>query len=418
MQTLYVNITPQPATTTTTMSRRNQRRMPVATLDQTIEAMMAHFFELIDNGALADQRNHIFKALLLLRRVSKQVGVVLTRDMRTRYYLFFAASSLKERGPARFLDGAFSVDMFNGAVGTGPRNPARFARVTPLQCLSDRLKSAKKLAEMSEVVLHSRSGAYYPSDVPSSVHMRVGMLVGRARYMVQRCRQLHATTQCSHCGSTFFTFDTPTATGAAFEEIDGESSEDDDDATGGPPAPCYWDSVALTPLDLDPVRVCSMACHLAAKQLMQNGLPESFELKPKKLGFVGVAETARLCLKRNTAYERQLRMTRKRVHTAKESALMRRCVEMLCIDTALCLCAARTAEVRMLREAAMVLPGELEAWRDGRGIFIKQLERIKSIYREHGGATSGKLVTDEHRPPKWLGKCLETASWLFEGTKR
>lgn len=380
---------------------------------------MAHFFELIDRGS-SSSADHIFKALLLLRRVSKQVGFVLTRDVRSRYYFFFAASTLQERGPARFLDGAFGVDLFNGAVGTGPRNPTRFARVTPLQCLSDRLKSAKKLAEMSEIVLHSRCGGYYPTDVPSSVHVRVGMLVGRARYLVQRCRQLHGTTQCSHCGRVFFTFDTANATGAAFEEIDGESSsdDDDDDATNGPPAPLYWDSVALTPLDLDPERVCCLACHLSAKQLLENVLPSSFELQPKKFGFVGVAETARLCLKRNVAYERQLRANRKGVATAKESALMRRCVEMLNVDAALCLCAARTAEVRMLREAAMVLPGELKAWRDGRGGYVKQLERIKSIYREHGGTTSGKLVTDEHRPPKWLGKCLETASWLFEGVRR
>jgi hypothetical protein len=392
--------------------------MPVATLYQTIEAMMAHFFELIDNAASAD---HIFKALLLLRRVSKQVGIVLSRDVRTRFYFFFAASTLQERGPVRFLDGTFGVDLFNGAVGTGPRDPSRFSRVTPLQCLSDRLKSAKRLSTMDATVLHSRSGSYFPSDVPSSVNVRVGMLVGRARYMVQRCRQLNATTQCSHCGRVFFTFDTATASGAAaFEEIDGtsSSSEEDDDATGGPLAPLYWDSVALVPLDLDPSRVCSLACHLSAKQLLENVLPETFELQPKKLGFVGVAETARLCLKRNVAYERQLRMTRKRVQTAKESALMRRCTEMLNLDTALCLCAARTAEVRLLREAAMVLPGELEAWRDGRGIYIKQLERLKSLYHQHGGSTSGKLVTDEHRPPKWLGKCLETASWLFEGVKK
>lgn len=394
--------------------------MPSATLEQTIEAMMSCMFELVDAGASTIQQNHIFKALLLLRSVTKHVGFVLSRDVRTRFYFFFAASTLQERGPLRFLDGVLGVDLFNGEIGTGPRDPSRFARITPLQCLSDRLKSAKRLSTMNATVLKSRSSSYFPTDVPSSVHVRVGMLVGRARYLVQRCRQLHATTQCSHCGSVFFTFDTPTATGAAFEEIDSSSTDDDenDDATAAPPAPLYWDSVALTPLDLDPSRVCSMACHLAAKQFLQDLLPESFELPPKKFGFVGVAETARLCLKRNSAYDRKLRVTRKRVQTAKESALMRRCVEMLNIDTALCLCAARTAEVRMLRDSAMVLPGELEAWRDRRGIYIKQLERIKSIYHQHGGSSHGKLVTDQHQPVRWIAKCVDASSWLFEGVRK
>jgi len=97
---------------------------------------------------------------------------------------------------------------------------------------------------------------------------------------------------------------------------------------------------------------------------------------------------------------------------------MRRCVEMLNIDTALCLCAARTAEVRMLREAAMVLPGELESWRDRRGIYIKQLEQIKSIYHQNGGSSHGKLVTDQHQPVRWIAKCVDASSWLFEGVRR
>jgi len=392
------------------MTRR--RRMSFVTLDQTVEAILSYFFELIDRG---EPSARIFNALILLRGLSKHVGQVLNRDTRTKYYFFFAAATLRERFPARFLDGVFDVDVFSDVVGTGPGDPSRFSQVTARQCLADRLKSAKRLSTMDEATLRSRSSAYYPMDVPTCVHLRVGVLVGRVRYMAQRCRQNHATTQCEHCGATFLTFDV--APIHAISSSSSSSSSSDDDETV-PTPPLYWESVAMSgaQLNINPNRVCSMACHLSSTALLEKLLPEEFELTPKNGGFAGVVETARLCIKRNEIYYRQLRVVRKSNLKTNEHTLIRRCIDLLNIDTCLCLCAARVVDVPVLRDEAVVLPGQFFGWRDERGKYTKALEIIKSNFQQHGGMCGG-LITDENRPPKWVAKSLNSISHIFSKTR-
>jgi hypothetical protein len=403
-------------------TRRKKSRLPFETLDQTIEAMLECFFDKTNSSELFDDRDKLFRALLTFRKLNKNGGFVLQRDNRTRYYFYFHACLLRGMGPVRFLDGTFGVDVFSGSVGDGPRDPSRFNNTSPAQCISDRAKSARKLEEMADDVLMSRLTSYYPTDIPKNVNVRVGMLIGRCRYLTQRCSQSHAVARCTHCDARFFVFETTNnATAAASEDNNDNDDDSESDvepdapsqkASSGSSGPLHWDSVALHQIDLNQSMVCSLKCHMASKSLLERVLPDMFEIEQTRIGIHGVCETARNCIKRNAAYDRKLRLQRKSHQSAKAMAIMRRCEEMLDIDTALCLAAAKVADVRALTQEAIELPGEKMGWRYRRGCYVKQIERIKSIYNQ-GDGPNAPLVVDEGRLPKWVSRCVAIAPSLF-----
>lgn len=435
--------------------RRAPRRAPltptsVFPTDVVVETTIDMFLASVD-ALHTDQRTRdacrvLASAVLLYATVDRACRRVVAQSVRLKYYLFYAWS-LDERPHAerRFLDGTFGVALFAGSYGAGPRDLERFAGMSPLDVLKDRVRTAAKLATFDEVQLRARSSHYFPDDLPHGVGNRVAAFVGRCRLLVQCVAASDGgaacVTACDHCdcGAEMLNLGIGRIRPTMQELFgaDGVSSaeDDDDDDYCAPPtswarvSSSYWARLCPGVLTTLPrLQFCSKACVLAYERELEAVMPvsvlslESHETQSSVQGKVGLARVvavARAAVKRNAAAVRALRQarhaTRRRNMTLSASLVARmheNVQDMLAIDLSLLMASAAIAEAPVVANGR-ILPGTHHDWRNDPSRWSRAIELVKSIYLANRGPASRERAVDERDAPTWLRKTIDSAPQLF-----
>lgn len=418
------------------------------------ETIVQLFFSLIDgteihNAAAQQQLRVLAITLIKLERTSKALRALLQSNTRLPYYrFFFHTSSTVDVLPRRFLDGVFGVNLFSNAFGNGPSNPSRFDVLTPKDVLQDRVKTAKRLSELSIDQVVTRSVNYLADDLPSGVGPRVAAFVGRARFLTQHRATVNPqwVTVCNMATCSCKMLCSGTMTGGAqqsnpaladlFGEPEASSDEEEDENEDEPPqypVASYWASLSPKPLTTLPKRVfCSLACSLAYEDELATAVPvrvtdaeshETFSSASGKVGLARVLASTRAAFKRNDAAARALReamrTVRKRQSTTIRVELFERMhqnvVDVLNVDLGLLYAASALADSPSTCQGRL-LPATAPGWRD---VDIKKyaraIERVKAIYVQYHRERDG-LARDERFPAHWLRKVRENATGLFPGT--
>ena len=415
------------------------------------ETIVQLFFSLIDGAemhtaAVQQQLRVLATALLKLERTSKALRALLQSDMRLQFYrFFFHTSAATTVLPRRFLDGVFGVDLFSGAFGNGPSNTARFDVLTPKDVLQDRVKTAKRLSELSIDQVVTRSVNYMADDLPSGTGPRVAAFVGRARFLTQHRASANpqwavtcnlATCSCRMLCSVGTMPGGVQQSNPALADLFGEpvtsSDEEEEDENEEPqyPVASYWASLSPKPLTTLPKRVfCSLACSLAYEDELATAVPvrvadaeshETFSSASGKVGLARVLASTRAAFKRNDAAARALREAMRTVRKRQSSTIRvelfermhKNVVDVLNVDLGLLYAASVLAESPSTCQGRL-LPATAPAWRDAEiKRFARAIERVKAIYLQYHRERDG-LARDERFPPPWLRKVREQAAGLF-----
>jgi hypothetical protein len=422
-------------------------------VEPVCETTVQLFMALIDGSdmhtaAVLQQLRALATALLKLERTSKALRALLKSNKCLPYYrFFFHTSSTTAVLPRRFLDGAFAVDLFAGAFGNGPSNTARFDVLTPKDVLQDRVKTAKRLSELSIDQVVTRSVNYMADDLPPGIGPRVAAFVGRARFLTQHRASANPqwvmTCNLATCSCKMLCSDGAMPGGVqqsnpALADLFGEpvtssdDEEDEDDAEEPPqyPVASYWASLSPKSLTTLPKRVfCSLACSLAYEDELATAVPvrvtdaeshESFSSASGKVGLARVLASTRAAFKRNDAAARALREAMRTVRKRQSSTIRvelfermhQNVVDVLNVDLGLLYAASALAESPSTCQGRL-LPATAPGWRDAElKKFARAIERVKALYVQYHRERDG-LARDERFVPPWLRKVREKAEGLF-----
>ena len=413
------------------------------------ETMTQLFFSLIDGAEMQSAAQHPLRALatalLKLERTSKALRALLQSDARLPYYrFFFHTSAATSVVPRRFLDGVFGIDLFFGAFGKGPGNPSRFDVLTPKDVLQDRVKTAKRLSDLSIDQVVTRSINYMADDLPAGIGPRVTAFVGRARFLTQHraTANPHWATHCNlaTCSCKMLCADgsmpggvqqsNPALADLFGEPVTSSDDEDEDDSQPQYPVASYWASLSPKPLTTLPRRVfCSLSCSLAYEDELATAVPvrvadaeshESFSSASGKVGLARILASTRAAFKRNDAAARALREAMRSVRKRQSSTIRielfekmhQNVIDVLNVDLGLLYAASALAESPGACQGR-ILPATTPGWRDAElKKFARAIERVKALYVQHHRERDG-LARDERFPPPWLRKVREQAAGLF-----
>jgi hypothetical protein len=420
--------------------------------DAVCETTVQLFMALVDqpdmHAAAKQQLRVLALALLKLERTSKGLRALIRSDTRLPFYrFFFHTFSNNTVLPRRFLDGVFGVNLFSGAFGNGPSNPARFDVLTPKDVLQDRLATAKRLSELSIDQVIRKSVKYMATDLPSGVGPRVAAFVGRARFLTQHRSaanpQWAVTCNLATCSCRMLCLDgampggvqqsNPALADLFGEPVTSSDEEEDEDENQAPPqypVASYWASLCPKALTTLPKRVfCSLACSLAYEDELATAVPvrvtdaeshETFSSASGKVGLARILASTRAAFKRNDAAARALREAMRSVRKRQSSTIRvelfermhQNVVDVLNVDLGLLYAASALAESPGACQGRL-LPATAPGWRDAElKKFARAIERVKAIYVQYHRERDG-LSRDERFPPVWLRKVREQAAGLF-----
>lgn len=333
---------------------------------------------------------------------------------------------MKKRHEILFLDGVHDVSLFEGSFGAGP-NPNDFVSLTSTMVIKDRLKTAKLLICISNDEIERRSSKYFPTDLPMGIGPRVGVFVGRARFMTQLCAARHSSqvTRCNlcTCRHKFICVSQQQQQSQRFSISIGDEDDDDDDEYDDDDAK-YWKMLSPRPIHtLQNQSFCSKSCSIKYEKEVEQAVPvdlfsvEKHEMGiSKKTGVSRLLAATRASFRRNDAAARALRdsmrslrkLESRTVSLTDIAKIHQNIIDVFNIDLALQYAAASLSDTSI-----RFLPGKSANWRSNNTKQqTRSIERIKSIYLKHY-KTSDAIARDERFPPKWLQRVKEQASSIF-----
>ena len=381
------------------------------------------------------------RSLIRTRLICREAKQQLDSHVALKYYLFFyyaLESALPSSTPTRFRDGLFGIPIFLGSFGTGPSNVASIDSMRIGSIVADRSQQAQKLAKMSLSEVQAKTARYQPSDLPPSVHPRVGALVGRARFVAQRIRMItnNTVSACGVCGNHTINAATYTYSFHAAGPLDSDDESDHEDGEDEVSSrqSTYWQLCnPCAPTVVNFPTCCSLECELVVKDELAEAVPvnleqlnydEDWELR-KKSGLNRTLALPRSVLKRNAAVARKLRAaarstrTRRFLSQSTFDRLRGDLIKKLNVDTTLVLAAAGVATSPSLARMRP-LPGGVQ-WRDLN--WNRALTICKSRYTEHKTKKDKKrhtnppreetLIVDELNLPAWCRSAIDSSLSLF-----
>ena len=362
----------------------------------------------------------------------------------------FAPQSQTMKIPLRFLDGFRNIPILSGDAGSITDDQLqKFNGFNVKDIVVDRFKTATKLCELDAVQLSQRCAKYAPNDLDGNVGCRIAAFVGRARLLAQhaakRNTRLKCNCQATGCSHQILNMSITSSNGthmhSAMAEVFGvnesssssssDSSEDEAEEqekrnTIHNQVGAYWRVVCPTVMATIPSRIfCSETCASSYETLLRNIVPisatdvEYFEAATTcgKTGLVRVAAASRAAFKRNISIQRSLRISRRQqkhdnpIPKALQERIHTNITDMLNIDNALLFAASYIASSPSAC-IGRTLPGTHTKWRDECKSYIKAIETIKSLYKQHN-KEHHSLSADETHLPLWLQRVRDQAFALF-----
>lgn len=409
-------------------------------LEPLIDNIICVFCDCVDRDSFsAADAAAIQTAIRQFQCTSRSCNEFVKASPRLPYYNAFVDSLGRLNSQQLFMDGIKQIQVFSGNFGRGPKNASKFDNITINGLISDRFKTAQRLASFDRVLLESRTGHYRPNDLPVDVGDRVAIFVGRVRALSQlyATRHQESVCPCELCGHATimgppcYLQEPRRSSNAVVVDSDEEEPElDVADSSGS-----FWRAVSpqLTSF-LEQTKapsVCCTACRLKFYKEFETLVPvnsaflEEFELRnvpSSKTGLARVMATSAALQKRNAAVVRALREARRSCRINRPSLRMEiveriheLMMDMLNIDLALVLAASTLAESPAM-SMCRSLPACSAVWRENPSRWAHTMEQVRAIYFEHGGHRTRERTLTFLEQPKWLRHVVESAPELFPQT--